>query len=64
MLLTEHTHSYRDTGGEGRTETETGGGDKKERERIGVREREGEQITAGRKDDGKGQKRECGGWGT
>lgn len=63
MLLTEHTHSYRDTGGEGRTETETGG-DKKERERIGVREREGEQITAGRKDDGKGQKRECGGWGT
>lgn len=29
-----------------------------------MREREGAQITAGRKDDGKGQKRECGGWGT
>ncbi len=55
MLLTEHTHSYTDTGGEGRIERES------ERERVkerkkergkkkgkGCERREGEQITAGR----------------
>lgn len=59
MLLTEHMHSYADTGGEGRRETERG---KKTGRGKGCERKEGEQITAGRKDggNGKGQKREWG----
>lgn len=45
MLLTEHTRSYTDTGGEGRTGTEIKKGRKERGE--GCERREGEQITAG-----------------
>lgn len=48
MLLTEHTRSYTDTGGEGRRGTEIKKKKKgREERKEGCERREGEQITAG-----------------